>query len=207
MLTVAIVEDEPDDARRLDSCLQRYGAERGVDFRLEHFGRPSDFLDSYKARYDLVFMDIEMPGMDGLSAAKRLRQFDQEVILIFVTNLAQYASRGYEVNALDYVMKPMEYQTFERKMDRAVRACRNNSDSVIVAQRGTPRESSCATSNTSKSTGTTCVITWKAPAKGCSTRWAACRRRRTAWGTRASSAATGSTWSTSGRSNPSPAPP
>ena len=136
MLTVAIVEDEPDDARRLDSCLQRYGAERGVDFRLEHFGRPSDFLDSYKARYDLVFMDIEMPGMDGLSAAKRLRQFDQEVILIFVTNLAQYASRGYEVNALDYVMKPMEYQTFERKMDRAVRACWNNSDSVIVAQRG-----------------------------------------------------------------------
>lgn len=81
-------------------------------------------------------MDIEMPNMDGLEAAHRLRALDQRVVLVFVTNMAQFAAKGYEVDALDYIIKPFAYADFERKMARAVKLCEADSDAVVIARRG-----------------------------------------------------------------------
>ena len=115
MFTVAIVEDEIDAARRLEVCLARYSQDHpDVRFDVTVFSEPTGFLDAYRPVWDIVFMDIEMPNMDGMSAARRLRVLDEQVILIFVTNMAQFAAKGYEVDALDYVIKPFSYNDFER---------------------------------------------------------------------------------------------
>ncbi len=72
--------------------------------------------EHYRADYDIVFMDIELPGINGMEAAHRLREIDQQVILIFVTNMAQFAVKGYEVDALDYIIKPAQYGPLSIKL-------------------------------------------------------------------------------------------
>ena len=68
-----------------------------------------DILEDYRAVYDIIFLDVEMKHLDGMTTAERIRQMDADVILIFITNMAQYAIRGYSVGALDYVLKPVPY--------------------------------------------------------------------------------------------------
>ena len=136
MFTVAIVEDEIDAARRLEACLARYSQDHpDVRFDVTVFSEPTGFLDAYRPVWDIVFMDIEMPNMDGMSAARRLRVLDEQVILVFVTNMAQFAAKGYEVDALDYVIKPFSYNDFERKLRRAVAIRGEESASVMIMQR------------------------------------------------------------------------
>lgn len=88
MLTVAVVEDDTAAAERLEACLDEYSQSHGIQFNTVLFQDPVRFLNPYSAQYDIVFMDIEMPSMDGLEAAKQLRRLDQGVVLVFVTNLA-----------------------------------------------------------------------------------------------------------------------
>lgn len=121
MLEIAIVEDEEAAAQRLQSCLERYFAEQNEPFQVTRFARTSLFLDGYDPRFDLVFMDIQLPDGNGMDAARKLRTMDPTVSLIFVTNLAQYAVKSYEVEALDFVVKPVNYYQLAMKMNRALR--------------------------------------------------------------------------------------
>ena len=117
-IRVAIVEDEAKAAETLQGHLERYGQENGLQFRVKTFTNPVAFLDPYTADYDLVYMDIQMPLMNGMDAAHCLRDVDQKVALVFVTSLTQYAIEGYEVNAMDYIVKPFNYYDFALKLTR-----------------------------------------------------------------------------------------
>ncbi|MBO4990119.1 MAG: response regulator transcription factor [Clostridia bacterium] len=133
MMNVAIVEDEENQAELLKSYVKRYGEEKNIDFHFFCFGDAMDFLHNYKAVYDIVFMDIEMPYLNGMNAAKELRKIDKEVCLIFVTNIARYAIKGYSVDATDYMIKPISYSTFSFRMERAVAvAMHNNKQDIVI---------------------------------------------------------------------------
>lgn len=134
MLRVAIVEDMPAELTLLQKHLQSYADERGMAFEFAVFGDATAFLERYRADYDIVFMDIELPGMDGMEAAHRLRALDRQVTLIFVTNMAQFAVKGYEVEALDYIVKPVKYGSFCTKLDRAVARCQAAAESIAIPQ-------------------------------------------------------------------------
>lgn len=117
-IRVAIVEDDSKAAATLQSHLERYGRENALRFRISVFEHPLLFLEPYNADYDLVYMDIQMPLMNGMDAAHCLRDLDPKVALVFVTSLTQYAIEGYEVNALDYIVKPFNYYDFALKLTR-----------------------------------------------------------------------------------------
>lgn len=134
MFKLAIVEDNKASAEKLRGFLERYAQENELSFDIAVFSDAVMFLDSYKRVYDMVFMDIEMPFMNGMEAAKRLRMVDQQVILIFVTNMAQYAVKGYEVDALDYLVKPVHYGDFELKLRRAVARREEGQEAIVVAR-------------------------------------------------------------------------
>lgn len=131
MIKVAIVEDNTADLATLQGAIFRYEKEKGISFHVQAFSDAADFLQNYSAAYDIVFMDIEMPYMSGMDAAHKLRELDTVVRLIFVTNMAQYAIQGYEVDALDYILKPIEYYSFAMKMDRALRYIRRDVEKYV----------------------------------------------------------------------------
>lgn len=135
MYRIAIVEDKSDEAADLRFQLSRYAREKSLDFRISWFRGAWDFEDS-QAVYDLVFMDIGLPGISGMEAAEQMRHRDAETPIIFVTSLSQYAARGYEVQALDFIVKPIEYYAFKMRMDRALRVLRRNSQRRAVIKTG-----------------------------------------------------------------------
>lgn len=121
MIEIAIIEDNPTDAELLKSYIDRYFSENGGSYKVEVFNDGFNFLSNYAGKCNIAFFDIEMPHIDGMQVARRLRAMDSEVSIIFVTNMAKYAINGYEVEALDFIIKPVEYFLFHAKMDKAVR--------------------------------------------------------------------------------------
>ena len=130
-MNVVIVEDNQKDASLIKSYLEKFAKEKQIDIVVNEFLNPILFLEQYSLTYDIVFMDIHMPIMNGLECAKKLRVIDKNVVLIFITNLAQYAVNGYEVNALDFIVKPISYYNFSLKTQRALKYLEDNHDVKI----------------------------------------------------------------------------
>lgn len=128
----AIVDDIQRDAKQLERYFVRYGEEAGVPMELDLFSNGVDFLEQYQPVYDLVVLDIDMPGLSGVDTARRLRKRGDSVVLMFVTNMPQYALAGYEVEAVDYVLKPVAYQDFALKLRKAQRYIQRNRDIQIA---------------------------------------------------------------------------
>lgn len=118
MLKISIVEDDDATAQTIEFITQKYFEQSGMDIKISRFVDALSFLDHYDLKTDVVMMDIELPGMNGMEAVKQLRKKDTDVAVIFVTNLAQYAVKGYEVNAFDFIVKPVSYGSFAMKLRR-----------------------------------------------------------------------------------------
>ena len=122
MYKIAIVEDDVGQADLLKGYLEKYGEEHACEFSVSCFFDVKTFLSCERFSFDLVFMDIEFPDGDGMDAVKKLREKDKKTLVIFVTNLAQYAIKGYEVKAFDFIVKPVAYYNFVLKMADALKS-------------------------------------------------------------------------------------
>lgn len=126
MIQIAVAENSPEEMDRMTEYLERYRKEHGLSFQVSCFADGSNLMEHYQAVYDMIFLDIEMPNMDGMATARRIREIDPEVILVFVTHMAQYALKGYEVRAMDFLVKPLTYGAFELRMDLLMRRIAGN---------------------------------------------------------------------------------
>lgn len=120
MIRIAIVEDDAAVREQLTGYVQRHSQQYGTEFEVAVFPDGIDLLDEYRPIYDIIFLDVEMKHLDGMSTAERIRKVDSDVVLIFITNMAQYAIKGYAVGALDYVLKPVPYFAFSQQLQKAV---------------------------------------------------------------------------------------
>ena len=120
MIRIAIAEDDPQCFAQLEQFISDYGRETGRAFQVTHYGDGEDLVERYKPGFDLILMDVEMPFMDGMTAAGYIREKDPEVVIVFVTNLAQYAIQGYEVAASDFIVKPVAYPEFALKFTKVL---------------------------------------------------------------------------------------
>lgn len=140
LLSIAIVDDVRSETEYLASFVERYGNENNEKIKIARFKSGFDFLDGYKAVYDAVFLDIEMPDIDGMAAARKLREFDNDIIIIFVTNIAKYAIQGYSVGALDYLLKPPKYADIKMRMNIISKRKRLNDYSIVIPYQGGERK-------------------------------------------------------------------
>ena len=120
MIRIALVEDEAEVRAQLQGYVQRYTRQYGTEFAVTEFADGMELLDDYRPVYDILFLDVEMKHLDGMETARRVRELDKDVIIVFITNMAQYAIRGYSVGALDYVLKPVPYFAFSQQLLKAV---------------------------------------------------------------------------------------
>ena len=137
MIRIAIVEDAAFDRQVLRDCLREYGQETGTELQITEFTGGTAFLEQYQEDLDLIFMDIMMDGLDGLTTARKLRRRDDKVLLVFVTSMLQYAVQGYSVDAMDFIVKPVTYTGLKLCMDRVVRRL---NETTAVRLRFTNRE-------------------------------------------------------------------
>lgn len=114
------MEDEDLAAQALIDHIKQYEAQTGQSFQIFRFANGADFLQDYRAVYAVVFLDVQMPKMNGLETALQLRRCDKNVSIIFITNLVQYALKGYEVDAVSYLIKPVSYYDFSMKFKKAL---------------------------------------------------------------------------------------
>lgn len=128
-MNIAIVEDEISYKEQLLKCLRQYETDKNAVFNITIFSDGMDITENYSGNWDIIFLDIKMNLMDGLEAAQLIRNQDSKVILIFITSMVQFAVNGYEVDALDFVVKPITYPKLKLTMDKA--SARINSNANI----------------------------------------------------------------------------
>lgn len=131
-MKLAVVDDDKKTTELLNNYINCFKEENNMNITVSVFYHPNDFLTNYSRDYDLVLMDIEMPGLNGIETARELRRMDSRVVLMFITNMAQYAIHGYEVEAVDFVIKPVSYPDFALKIKKAIRYVDRNKDEKMT---------------------------------------------------------------------------
>ena len=134
MIRIAIVEDDIIYSTQLESYLRKYETEFEEKFEISVYTDGNLIVQDYRSQFDIILMDIEMRIMDGMSAAEEIRRLDKDVVIIFITYTPQYAIRGYAVEALDYIVKPVSYFAFSQRLSRAIlRMKKREQKSVILS--------------------------------------------------------------------------
>ena len=119
---VAIVDDSTTDAEFVKSILNSWADQRQANIQAEVFPSAEAFLFRYAEdkEWDILLLDIEMGAMDGVTMAKRVRQDNEAVQIVFITGYSDYIAEGYEVAALHYLMKPVNREKLLTVLDRAM---------------------------------------------------------------------------------------
>lgn len=112
MIRIGIVYDEKQERDQLKQALARFGAENGTELNVQEFDCAAVYLAAQDRDFDILYLDIDMPQMSGMELAEKIRETDQDVILIFCTNLQQFALNGYSVGALGFIVKPIQWYSF-----------------------------------------------------------------------------------------------
>jgi len=140
MVKIAICDDEPFMAQEIAGHLSRYMEEKHItSYCASSFSNGRLLLES-DCNFDLIFLDIQMEQPDGMETAKMLRRRGNHSLLVFVTVLKEYVFDAFEVEAYDYLIKPLDGEHFRRTMDRAVKALEQRKEKSIIVRRGTSCE-------------------------------------------------------------------
>lgn len=127
-LHIAICDDSSTDSEYVRTLLAEWARLRAQDVRAEVFSSAEKFLFHYEddRSYDILLLDIEMDGMDGVTMARRIRKGNEAVQIVFITGYSDYIAEGYDVAALHYLMKPVRREKLFAVLDRAAEKCRRN---------------------------------------------------------------------------------
>ena len=126
--SMAICEDNPADSAYVASLLDTWSEERTVPIQVRQFPSAESFLFQYAEdkSFDLLLLDIEMGAMDGVALAKRIRQDNETIQIIFLTGYSDYIAEGYDVAALHYLLKPIDKEKLFSVLDRALERQKHN---------------------------------------------------------------------------------
>lgn len=135
-IRIGVVEDDPASCQLVLDYLNRYQQENGEQFTVSVFDDGARIVEKYAPVYDILLLDIEMKEMDGMAAARRIRERDDNVVIIFITAAPQYAISGYEVRALSYLLKPLPWFAFSQELKKSIDMVRRNGDDSMLIETG-----------------------------------------------------------------------
>ena len=137
-LRIAICDDSVEDAQFLQNILNKWAVECKINTQVEVYPSAEAFLFHYAEdkSFDILLLDIEMRGMDGVTLAKQIRQQNKTVQIVFITGFEDYISEGYEVAALHYLLKPVKTEKLYEVMDRAIEAIKREERAILLSVGG-----------------------------------------------------------------------
>ena len=136
MINVAIIEDNDSDYNFLSDNIDKYSKEKACEFSISRYVSALKFLSEYKADADIIFIDIELPDINGVEASEKLRLIDENVPLVFITNIAHLAIKGYGVSATDFIVKPVNYYKLQVLLTKLIKLINAKSDDMLSVQAG-----------------------------------------------------------------------
>ena len=132
MIRIGIVDDEKQERDQLKQALARFSAENGTELNVQEFDCAAVYLAAQDRDFDILYLDIDMPQMSGMELSEKIRETDQDVILIFCTNLQQFALNGYSVGALGFIVKPIQWYSFHMYLTRALKALQKRAGQKVT---------------------------------------------------------------------------
>lgn len=135
MITFAICDDGPFMLDDISAHLADYMSNRGYEFRIHCFTSGKALLKSSRS-FDMIFLDIQMEEPDGMETARQLRRQGYDGMLVFLTILRERVFDAFEVQAHDYLLKPVDTQRLERTLDRLLHALETKAEKNMVIQKG-----------------------------------------------------------------------
>lgn len=121
-MKLAIIEDEQVHTELLSQYIENWSKDRNIPVTIAHFSSAESFLFTWEEKrdFDVLLVDIQMKEMTGMEMARRVREQDPDIIIIFTTGIADYMEEGYEVEAMHYLLKPISRDKLYQCMDRAL---------------------------------------------------------------------------------------
>ena len=132
MIRIGLVEDQEIYRQQLRASLNKFETEEGVLFQIEEFSDGHDFVERYDSQFDILLMDIHLPLINGMSAIEEIRKKDTKVQVIFITCAAQYAVKGYHVNAMGYILKPFNDYSLSEYLKKAIKRLPSKEESYLT---------------------------------------------------------------------------
>lgn len=121
-MKIAVCEDNPVEAGEMERILKNWAEKRNMDLTVIWYPTAEAFWFAYEEKvFDALFLDIQMPGEDGISLAGKLRERGDDIPIVFVTGMEDYISQGYDVEAIHYLLKPVQEEKAEQCMERICR--------------------------------------------------------------------------------------
>lgn len=134
MIKIAFCDDEMEVLHQMNELLDRYQVERNEDITYAAFQSPFELLTEIEKgiRPDILFLDVVMPGQNGMDVAKEIRQYDTNVKIIFLTSSPEFAVESYTVGAYFYQLKPIWEESFFRLMDSVLSECEKKKKNSLI---------------------------------------------------------------------------
>lgn len=119
---IAICDDEISQIKNISDYLTRFSIKTDTEFQIERFTSGNELLKKYyneKSPFDILFLDMEMPGRNGIETAEEIRRIpDRNVLIAFITSYPEYMQDSFDVQASQYLTKPISYELFEQKLEK-----------------------------------------------------------------------------------------
>ena len=134
MIKVAVCDDDTALLNEIRGFLAKYCAEQNKDIEYTFFCSSLELLAELEKgiSYDILFLDIIMPGQNGINTAKEIRKYDDNVKIIFLTSSAEYAVESYTVDAFFYQLKPFSEAKFFELMDLVISKCSRHRENSLI---------------------------------------------------------------------------
>ena len=134
MIKIAFCDDDMEVLHQMNELLDRYRVERNEDITYAAFQSPFELLTEIEKgiRPDILFLDVVMPGQNGMDAAKEIRQYDTNMKIIFLTSSPEFAVESYSVGAYFYQLKPIWEESFFRLMDAVLAECEKKKKNSLI---------------------------------------------------------------------------
>lgn len=134
-LEIIICDDDFVHRSILRDFLCKVLEEEFLEYNLLEFSSGEELLESYPKKADILFLDIQMNDLSGMDTARKIREFDSNVEIIFTTAIAQYVFEAYEVKAYRYLLKPLEYEEIKRQLKLCISEYLNRHNIVSIESR------------------------------------------------------------------------